>query len=176
MCFFITIAVPSNAVERLRAEHTVRGMQIAPTANASARAAAGPGRTPLLVTTGGCSCDWYRRPSESEADSKIAKARARYERMGWSKAKIDRALEGMARPPRQDFGLHPVVIDLIRAVAWNRGPAAVWVHDFSGDVEIEPYTITGRERWPWPDVAARAAMLATDTLAEISAEHAPPTG
>ena len=97
MCFFIAIAVPSNEAERVRTEHAARGMHIAPTANAAARAAAGPGRVPLLVTTGGCSCDWYKRPAESEAESeahsKILKAKARYERMGWSKAKIERALE-----------------------------------------------------------------------------------
>lgn len=171
MCFFIAIAVPHNAAERVRAEHTVRGMQIAPTANASARAAAGPGRVPLLVTTGGCSCDWYKRPaeSESEAASKLAKARARYERMGWSQAKIERALEGMTRSPRHDFGLHPVVIELLQAVARDCGSAAVWVHDFSGDVEVEPYSLVQRERWRQSEVAARSATLAPDTLAEIGA-------
>jgi hypothetical protein len=171
MCFFIAIAVPHDAAERVRAEHTVRGMQIAPTANASARAAAGPGRVPLLVTTGGCSCDWYKRPaeSESEAASKLAKARARYERMGWSKAKIERALEGMSRPPRQDFGLHPVVIDLLQAVTQDCGSAAIWVHEFSGDVEVESYAIARHERWARTEVAARSAMLATDTVAEIGA-------
>lgn len=174
MCLFITIAVPSNSVERVRTEHASRGMHIAPTANASARAAAGPGCTPLLVTTGGCSCDWYKRPadSEAEADSKIAKARARYERMGWSKAKIERALEGMSRPPRHDFGLHPVVIELLQAVARDCGSTAVWVHDFAGDAETESYTIAKRESWAWPDVAAKAALLASDTLAEISALRA----
>lgn len=171
MCFFITIAVPGNAVKRVRTEHSARGMHIAPTANASARAEAGPGRTPLLVTTGGCSCDWYRQPadSESEADSKIAKARARYGRMGWSKAKIERALEGMSRSPRHDFGLHPVVIELLQAVARDCGSTSVWVHDFAGDVEAESYTIAKRESWAWPDIAAKAALLASDTLAEISA-------
>ena len=135
------------------------------------RAAAGPGRVPLLVTTGGCSCDWYKRPaeSESEAASKLAKARARYERMGWSQAKIERALEGMTRSPRHDFGLHPVVIELLQAVARDCGSAAVWVHDFSGDVEVEPYSLVQRERWRQSEVAARSATLAPDTLAEIGA-------
>ena len=173
MCFFITIAVPSNAVEGVRTERAVRGMHIAPTANASARAAAGPGRVPLLVTTGGCSCDWYKRPAESEAESeahsKILKAKARYERMGWSKAKIERALEGMARSPQHDFGLHPVVIDLLQAVTQDCGSAAVWVHEFSGDVEVESYAIARHERWARTEVAARSAMLATDTVAEIGA-------
>ena len=177
MCFFIAIAVPHDAAERVRAEHTVRGMQIAPTANASARAAAGPGRVPLLVTTGGCSCDWYKRPaeSESEAASKLAKAKARYERRGWSKAKIERALAGMTRSPRHDFGLHPVVIELLQAVARECDSTAVWVHDFAGDVEAESYTIAKRESWAWPDVAAKAALLASDTLAEIGASRAATT-
>ena len=173
MCFFIAIAVPSNAAERVRTEHAARGMHIAPTANASARAAAGPGRVPLLVTTGGCSCDWYRRPAESEAESeahsKILKAKARYERMGWSKAKIERALEGMARSPQHDFGLQPVVVELLQAVARDCGSTAIWVHDFSGDVEVEPYTIARREHWPSSEIAGRAAMLAPDTVAAIVA-------
>lgn len=171
MCFFITIAVASDAVECVRTEHAARGMHIAPTANASARSLAGSGRTPLLVTTGGCSCDWYKRPTDSvsEAESKVAKARARYERMGWSSAKIERALEGMSRVPRHDFGLHPVVIELLQAVARDCGSAAVWVHDFSGDVEVEPYSLVQRERWRQSEVAARSATLAPDTLAEIGA-------
>lgn len=169
MCFFITIAVPSDAVERVRTEHAARGMHIAPTANALARSLAGSGRTPLLVTTGGCSCDWYKRPLESEAESKVAKARARYERIGWSSAKIERAMEGMSRVPRHDFGLHPVVIELLQAVARDCGSAAVWVHDFSGDVEVEPYSLVQRERWGQSEVAARSGTLGPDTLAEIGA-------
>lgn len=171
MCYFITIAVPIIAAERVCTAHAARGMHIAPTVNASARAAAGPGRVPLLVTTGGCSCDWYKRPAESDVDSKSAKARARYERMGWSKAKIERALEGMARSPRHDFGLHPVVIELLQAVARDCGAAAVWVHDFSGAVEVESYAITTRESWAPSDLSTRAATLAADTIVEIVAER-----
>jgi hypothetical protein len=176
MCFFVTIAVPSNAVERVRTAHVARGMHIAPTANASARAAAGPGRVPLLVTTGGCSCDWYKPPSGSEAESKIANARARYERMGWSSAKIERALEGMARSPRHELGLHPVVREFLCAVARDCGSVAVWVHDFARDAEVEPYTMTKRENWAWSAILAQAAALATDTIAEISAERAASKG
>ncbi|MEY2742026.1 MAG: hypothetical protein RIS21_394 [Planctomycetota bacterium] len=176
MCFLIAIAVPRNAVERVCTEHASRGRHIAPTSNASARSAAGTDRLPLLVTTGGCSCDWYKPPSDSESGSKITRARARWARMGWSSAKIERALAGMSRSPGDALGLHPAVIGLLRSVAQECGSVAVWVHDFSGDVEVEDYAIKGRERWAWEEMASRASMLRTDTVAEIGAERPDSSG
>jgi hypothetical protein len=167
MCFFITIAVPEDAAGAVCANHSGRGMEITPTRSAAARVAAGAGRVPLLVTGGGCSCGWYTRPGGADAEARLARARARYQRLGWSGVKIERALAGMARPARAGDGLHAVIVDLLRAVVRAHGPVAVWVHDFSGKVEREPYTIARRERWALEDLAARAALLSPDVLAEV---------
>lgn len=175
MCFFITIAVPEGSAGDVCAAWTGRGMSVAPTKNPSARAAAGAGRAPLLVTGGGCSCAWYTRPSNADLADELAKARAKYERRGWSRAKIERALAGMSRPTPPGEGLHPVVLELLGAVAARCGRVAVWVHDFSGAVEREPYTLRGRESWPLEELAARAPMLTTDVLAEIDGAGTPPS-
>jgi hypothetical protein len=145
MCYFITIAVPIGAAAAVIASHAGAGISIEPTRNASALAAAGAGRSPLLVTGGGCSCGWYNRPASLDAEAKAARAKARYERLGWSRAKIERALSSIERSTRADDGLHRVIVGLLREVVLAHGGAAVWVHDFSGHVERETYTIAREE-------------------------------
>lgn len=171
MCWFITIAVPHDAVAAVRSAHGGPGMSIAPTRNPSAIAAAGAGWTPLLVTAGGCSCAWYRRPAAS--GDEIARAKRRYEGMNWSPGKIARALASMAAKPRADDGLHAVLIELLAAVSARHGKVRVWVHDFTGRVEMEAYEIASRQSWPSPELSARAAALEPDVLVEV---HAPRKG
>ncbi len=169
VCWFITIAVPENAVAEVLAAHGAPGISIAPTQNPSALAAAGAGWKPLLVTGGGCSCAWYRRPSAAGADEELARARRKYESMNWSPTKIARALASMRSKPRPGEGLHTVIIDLLVAVAKRHGKVRVWVHDFTGRVETEPFELARRESWPIADLLSRAAALEQDVLAEVVA-------
>lgn len=170
MCWFITIAVPKSAVAAVRAAHGGAGMSIEPTRSPSALAAAGDGWAPLLVTGGGCSCAWYRPPDAAGADDEIARARRKYEGMGWSPTKIARALASMRAKPRPDDGLHAVIINLLGCVATRHGKVRVWVHDFRGRVETEAYAIARRETWPIAELASRGATLEQDVLAEVVAE------
>jgi hypothetical protein len=167
VCWFITVAVPNNAVAAVLAAHGARGMSIAPTQNPSALAAAGAGWKPLLVTGGGCSCAWYRRPNAAGTDEEIARARRKYEGMNWSPTKIARALASMRTKPRPDEGLHEVIIDLLVAVAKRHGKVRVWVHDFTGRVETEAFETARRETWPIADLASRAGALEHDVLVEV---------
>lgn len=169
MCWFITIAVPCLAAGAVCAAHSGAGVLIAPTQNPSAIAAAGTGWSPLLVTGGGCSCAWYRRPSTAGVEKDTARARRKYEAMGWSSSKIERALASKAAKPRPDDGLHAVVVDLLAGVAARHGAVRVWVHDFTGRVETEAYTPDRREVWPVADLKSRAATLEPDVLVEIVA-------
>jgi hypothetical protein len=173
VCWFITIAVPNNAVAAVVAAHTAPGLSIAPTHNPSALAAAGAGWMPLLVTGGSCSCAWYRRPNAAGADEAIARARRKYEGMGWSQAKIARALASMRAKSRPSDGLHAVIIDLLAAVASRHGTVRIWVHDFTGRVETEAFEIARHETWPIQDLASRAATLDVDVLAEVIASQSP---
>lgn len=167
VCFFITIAVPVGVVEAVRAAHAGSGLRIEPTANTAAIVAAGSGRAPLLVTGGGCSCAWYAIPGAVRREARAARARARYERLGWSRAKIERALAGMKRDSRPGEGLHPVIVDLLRHIATPHGPVAAWVHDFHGKVETEAYAPTRRLRWSLAELDRLAPTLPLDTIVEI---------
>jgi hypothetical protein len=172
MCFFITIAVPARSVGAVRAVHAGAGMAIEPTANPSAVAAAGAGRVPLLVTGGGCSCAWYTPPAALDADEKAARARARYERLGWSAAKIERALASAARPPRAGDGLHEVVVELLQAIALAHGSVAAWVHDVHGAVETESYELSRTVAWTSEELARNASSFPLDVRIEITATTA----
>ncbi len=172
MCFFITIAVPAHSAELICQQHSTRQLTISATTNPSALAAAGAGRLPLLVTGGGCSCAWYKPPAAADAQAKLARARAKYEKLGWSAAKIDRAMDAMERTPRQDEGLHHVILDLLRTIVTAHGPAAIWVHDFSGNIELEPYTISRHEQWSSSSLAESAATLCPDVIAQLQPENA----
>jgi hypothetical protein len=171
MCWIISIAVPDNVVAAVRAAHGGAGISIAPTRNPSALAAAGAGWTPLLLTGGGCSCAWYRRPNAAGADEAIARAQRKYEKMHWSSTKIARALASMRPKPRPDDGLHPVIIDMLAALLARHDAVRVWVHDFSGGIETEPYQIASRATWPDSQLASRAATLEPDVLAEFIASR-----
>lgn len=171
MCSIITIAVPTRFADLVRQQYSTRQLAISPTTNPSALAAAAADRVPLLVTGGGCSCAWYQRPAAADAPSKLARARARYEKLGWSDSKIERAIAAMHRAPQPDEGLHPAIRDLLRTIVTAHGPAAVWVHDFSGNVELEPYTITRHEQWSSASLADSAATLYPDVIARVQASN-----
>src|SRR5215213_1542275 len=95
MCFFLTVAVPSQHAERI-GEAFGRGFQTHPTANASVTAALPAGYAARLVTSGMCSCDLYARPRTADAPDPATHLRRKYEKRGWSEAKIKRALEQAA--------------------------------------------------------------------------------
>lgn len=169
MCYFITIAVREAVARGVTLAHSGEGMLIERTGNASALAAARSGRQPLLVTGGGCSCAWYRPPASARATKDRARARAKYARLGWSRAKIDRALASMRRPSLPDDGLHPVIVELVRAIALEHGEVGVWVHDFRGRAAAEEYAIVACERCTVAELQTRAAALGTDIVLEVAA-------
>jgi len=180
MCFFITIAIPgvetdADAIEVVCRRHSGRGMLIEPTSNPSAVSAAtraeDGGGAPMLVTGGGCSCAWYSRPRSAGAESAYEQARVRYRKRGWSEAKIERALAAKkASRERSDdpsAGLHEVVLELLRAVVDEHGAVSVWVHDFTGKVDREPYSIARRIRCSVSDLPRHVRELDTDVLLDV---------
>lgn len=159
MCYFITIAVPVSHADAIRTRFHEPGLQIEPTCNPAAVAAAGSGFTPLLVTGGGCSCAWYK-----ETPSRATEGRRRkYEKLGWSRAKIERALGSESSRPPPGHGLHAVIITLIRECVTLCGRLAIWVHDFRGRVETEVYQVVDGPECGPDDLAAYAAALKADT-------------
>ena len=167
MCYFLTLALPSSSVSRLRDEFQ-RGFVVLPTSNPAIRRAL-PGSFELrLLTSGMCSCDLYRepgsqfppRPSEDEL-------RARFEKRGWSRAKIERAVsQSLARADgRLSFsGLRADVAARITALAQAEGPLALVVHFYSGAVETEAVPVSPGPRYRGTAFLTAAESLPVDTL------------
>lgn len=77
----------------------------------------------------------------------------------------------MRRVAEEGDGLHGAIVNLLRSLAAEHGLVSVWVHDFRGKVETEPYTITRRERWPTEELLTRARELDTDVLVTVPADE-----
>jgi hypothetical protein len=102
------------------------------------------GGVPYDITDGHCSCSFYVAPATVDrAEAEINAERGRYEKEGWSKAKIDRALEAKsklhsrtARSPAFDFP--GAVGALLRAGSGVR----LLCHSYGGRFDEEIFEVT----------------------------------
>jgi hypothetical protein len=120
-----------------------------------------------VVTTGMCSCDIYHW-SNNDPEEEIKRLKEKYRRKGWSKNKIDRAVEeATAARSTKSSGLRADIREAISSVAASFGVVHVFVHFYSGDQTTEKVTIN-----PGPTVKAEEFrsgeyVLAPDTLVKV---------
>jgi hypothetical protein len=166
MCFFLTVAVPSQHADR-GSKVFARGFQVFPTANPSAMAAIPAGYVGSLVTSGMCSCDLYARPQEPVSNS-TAHQRRKYEQRGWSEAKIQRALDQVeaskskARLP--DSGLRGDVVRRLQTLCQLAGRVAMFVHWYDGDIETERVLLHHAGSCDCDQLPAKAQVFREDQL------------
>lgn len=162
MCYFVTVAVPSQHAGRV-GEVFGRGCQARPTANPTVTAALPAGYAALLITRGICSCDLYARPRGAGEPDAAAHLRRKYENRGWSDAKIRRALEQVevraSKTARAVSGFRPDVITGFEALCRAAGSVALLVHWYSADVESERVSLGPPLRCDCDELAARAQTL-----------------
>jgi len=101
------------------------------------------------VTVGGCSCDFYcgDTPLKTAADPDAE--RRKYARKGWTRAKIDRAIEssrsaGRATPRKH---LSDEFAAAIETLAMQGARVTLLAHMFSRDFD-EPFEIVGTTELP----------------------------
>jgi hypothetical protein len=167
MCFFLTIAVPSQHADRI-SEAFGRGFQISASTNPSVAAALPARYEARLVTSGMCSCGLYARPNSVERADPATHLRRKYEKLGWSEAKIERAIEQAAasasksNPPNS--GIRADVIKRLGTLCHAAGSVAILVHFYNGDVESERLTLGQPIYCGCDDLAARAQTLDEDQV------------
>ncbi len=143
MCHYVTVGVPAEKAGYLE-QAIPRGLVADPTANHSiARHLPKDYRT-YLVTSGMCSCDLFRRPVgpvEQEAHRK--KFHKKYQKRGWSKAKIERAMaQAASKAPAVTFsGLRPDLREGLADLVGKTRELAIVVHWYNGLVETEQVPI-----------------------------------
>jgi hypothetical protein len=140
---------------------------MARTDNPSALMAAGDGMVPFLVPGTTCSCGLYQAPNAVRSNKgNLEQRRKKYERLGWSQPKIERALldnETSARM-REDDGLNPELVGLLSKIMGLAGKVLVWVHWFSGSVEKEPYQVASVREVAFDDLPSAANALVPDVV------------
>jgi hypothetical protein len=140
MCFFLTVAVPAKQVKRI-GEVFARGFGTHATQNASVSAALPVGYKARLVTSGMCSCGLYAPPRVAAESDPSARLRSKYEKLGWTEAKIQRSLKQNVASTSQQHppvpGLRDDVADRLNALCRAAGSVAFLVHWYNGDLESE---------------------------------------
>ncbi len=175
MCFFLTIAVPTKHVERIGAVFG-RGFQSHSTANPSVTAALPAGYSARLITSGMCSCDLYARPHSADAHDPAMHLRRKYEKRGWSEAKIARTLEQVAvkesKTHRATSGFRSDVLSGIEALCRAAGSVALVIHWYSGDIESERLPLGKPLRCKCAELTSQAHSLVEDQVLIAAAERA----
>ena len=93
----------------------------------------------VIVGTGMCSCDLFNQGSEENVYEK-------YRKKGWSKGKIERAIENRKKSNRH-AGLNPELRRWLADAATNAGEAFIFIHwdsdelDYSQRVFISAHEI-----------------------------------
>jgi len=147
MCVFITLAVPARHAALVK-QMAGRDFSIRPQLNETIAKHVGD-RATFVMTVGGCSCDLYASESNARAVA-VAKerdaAQRKYAKLGWSAAKIERALAARhtsADRAREFTGLRQDARDLIAGIAEAVGEVGLLVHDYAGKIDEE--TVIGRQ-------------------------------
>lgn len=170
MCYFLTVGVPKAKTSVLE-QSIPRGLAACPTGNPTVLKYLGGDYATYLLISGDCSCDLYSErlfvPPAKSADSR----RRKYQKMGWSPAKIERAMASVAAdaPPAQGFaGLRPDVRELLAQIAEAVGSLFVMVHWYDGDLEKEAFSIRDGPTITAAELRAATLPLRPDEMARIS--------
>ncbi|MBX3202772.1 MAG: hypothetical protein KF850_39045 [Labilithrix sp.] len=140
MCLFITLAVAPRHAESVQ-RIAGRELEARPQVNTSIAKLVAP-RATFVLTTGGCSCDLFgaKRNDGKAAEEDRGAARRKYAKLGWSAAKIERAIAARhtsADGGRGLVGLRNDAREIIARIAEETGDVALLVHAYSGDIERE---------------------------------------
>ena len=142
MCYFITIGLPGDKAEFLE-KRIPRGLHIRRIVHHAALQQMGHGFRTYLLMSGGCSCALFNERTNDSHEDRQAKGRSeqerlrrKYEKLGWSSAKIDRALGQHAGSPgaQSVAGLRGDVQRFLGELATIAGELAVLVHWYDEDV------------------------------------------
>jgi hypothetical protein len=146
MCYFITVGVPASGADAL-ASAVPRAMALGRTHNQSVTEQMGTEYDAFVLTSGMCSCSLYseRNTPLVRKEKKLDVMRRKYKRLGWSEAKIARALkqsEEHGPGPTGFVGLRDDVRALLASVAEQVEKLAVVAHWYEEDLERGKITLT----------------------------------
>jgi hypothetical protein len=164
MCYVVTVGIAGfrgDATAPFRSAGFAAKPASNPTSAAMPRDAAR-----FDITAGGCSCSFYcgDTPRESDPDA----PRRRYERKGWTQAKIDRALASSQAAhkgtPRNE--LRAQFTAAIGTLGKQGARIALLAHMFSGSFD-DPFEIAGTTELPLEHYLKNGNYFPDDTLVTL---------
>jgi len=163
MCVLVTVGI-SGLRGDATAPFRAAGFIAAPAANPTS-AAIPRDAVRLDITAGGCSCSFYCGDTPEKPDPELA--RRRYERKGWTQAKIDRAMASRAAhatQPRSDLrGNFTAAIGIL---VKQGARVTLLAHMFSGSFD-EPFEIAGTTALPLQHYLENGNYFPEDTLVTL---------
>ena len=168
MCYFITVAAVGSTAEALLNVRS-RGLDVSPYTNRYLSRQLPEGSRTFALTSGGCSCGLYRGdPPNDEQDQEVLKRlRTKYQKKGWSQAKIERAIgdpEHRLRQRQPFVGLRPDIRSLLADIAEQYGELAIVIHFYSGNVEDEHITLQQGDHISPSDLRDAKRTIGEDTI------------
>ena len=144
MCFFITIAVPDQFTDQVR-DHLRSGYGVSKADNRSLSGYLPDDHSMFYVTSGMCSCDLFQEPVDiRKSIDKIRSqyAKPKYRKRGWTKAKIERAVQDKIKtmkhgPGGLSLALRHKLSDIVRLT----NSLFIVVHWYSGAIDEESISI-----------------------------------
>jgi hypothetical protein len=166
MCVIVTVGVAGfrgDATAPFRAAGFTTRPAINPTSAAMPRDA-----VRIDVTAGGCSCDFYCGDTPQKSEPDPVAERRKYERKGWTQAKIDRAIGARrsARPATPRKNLDDQFAAAVESLAKQGARVTLLAHMFSADFD-EPFEIVGTTELPLKHYTSGGNLFPEDTLVTI---------
>lgn len=173
MCYYIMLSLPSEELPNL-SKLTPTNVILEECKNPHLRFAIPNNYTPLFLTSGHCSCDLYHNSVDTtrSLDNGLEKLESQYERKGWSKAKIKRALADVKRgkPVRNEatfLGLRSDIIQFVESFcSTSKSTIQLLVHYYSGNIEKEQFEFS-EVMVPRSQIAQFSLELPEDVLVKF---------
>lgn len=167
MCYFLTVAVPIQYGDLIEGVFQSEFQTIIGT-NPTVTDALPANYVTRVVTTGFCSCELYSQPGRPRPEQLAEQLQRKYEKRGWSQAKIQRAVEqavqSQARFPASAGGIREDVIERLQVLAESAGAVGVFAHWYGGNLESELLELKQFATCNLADLNRLAAQLPEDQL------------
>ena len=173
MCYFITIAVDEKHESTLK-QKLRSSFRLSPSENPYIKARLKPQDVSFVMADGMCACGLFRQPQLVENEDREEKLRLKYskpkyKKLGWTEAKIERAIADILSKPANEFSglradLRWQLCDLVADV----GRVLILVHFYSGDTETDEVQIKSTKAITCEDLRDNDAIVDEDSLVEIA--------
>ena len=166
MCHYITLVVPTQDADAVRAVMHRHGRAATPIDNPAIRKVLRDDERQYLTTRGHCDCGTVLAPrydTPEHFEGKLAKEAVRMRRKGWSEAKIGRAIDDQRKAGAKPVGRGSDSLELWHAALQDLGNelqlpyVGLFVRFYSGAVDTEMFNAGRREvpkNVPWQDALA----------------------